>query len=469
MTSTTETATPAVDQSNNQTAGTQEPVSPVSEQTAEAQTDATTNESKAETASPKKEAVPKPTVHKTDYEKDTVYLYQFTRFATIPSSSPFCLKVETFLRMAGIAYENVDHQLKFRSKKGQLPFVELNGKEIADSDIIIQDLTKIFEKDLDEGLTEEQKNNSHAYQSMLDNHTSWVVRYWRYNNPQQFIDASKMDMKRITLSKLPNSVLNVLLKIGFKQNVKQVLGHGIGHNTEAEIYDFGKSDLKALSKLLDDKDYFFGKDPHLLDCVAFAHLAQFVFIPFGEMTEWMETETANLVAFVNRIKDKYWTDWEEICTTLELNTHLPKKELSPEKEEELKKEEQKKEEEKKKKEEKKRLQEEKKKEREEKKKKDKEEKDRLKKEKEEKARAEKEQKEKEKKEKEEKEKAEKEAKEKADKEKAEAEKSAAEAAAATAAAAETKTEEKPTESTPETKETAAEEAPKAEESSDKKE
>ena len=166
MTSTTETATPAVDQSNNQTAGTQEPVSPVSEQTAEAQTE-------AETASPKKEAVPKPSVHKVDYEKDVVYLYQFTRFATIPSSSPFCLKVETFLRMTDIRYENVDHQLKFRSKKGQLPFVELNGKEIADSDIIIQDLTKYFEKDLDEGLTAEQKNNSHAYQSMLDNHTSW--------------------------------------------------------------------------------------------------------------------------------------------------------------------------------------------------------------------------------------------------------------------------------------------------------
>ena len=47
----------------------------------------------------------KPTVHKTDFEKDVVYLFQFSRTANIPSPSPFCLKVETWLRMAGIKYE----------------------------------------------------------------------------------------------------------------------------------------------------------------------------------------------------------------------------------------------------------------------------------------------------------------------------------------------------------------------------
>lgn len=54
-------------------------------------------------AAPKPPA--KPTVHKTDFEKDVVYLYQFSRTKNIPSPSPFCLKVETWLRMAGIKYE----------------------------------------------------------------------------------------------------------------------------------------------------------------------------------------------------------------------------------------------------------------------------------------------------------------------------------------------------------------------------
>lgn len=59
-----------------------------------------------QSASPsKKPAAPKPTVHKVDWEENMVYLYQFTRCPTIPSVSPFCLKVETFLRMTGIKYE----------------------------------------------------------------------------------------------------------------------------------------------------------------------------------------------------------------------------------------------------------------------------------------------------------------------------------------------------------------------------
>lgn len=58
---------------------------------------------------------PKPTVHKTDFEKDVVYLYQFSRTKNTPSPSAFCLKVETWLRMAGIKYEVIDAGLVFFS------------------------------------------------------------------------------------------------------------------------------------------------------------------------------------------------------------------------------------------------------------------------------------------------------------------------------------------------------------------
>lgn len=44
-------------------------------------------------------------VHKTDFEKDLVYLYQLPRSQFLPSLSPYCLKVETWLRLNGIKYE----------------------------------------------------------------------------------------------------------------------------------------------------------------------------------------------------------------------------------------------------------------------------------------------------------------------------------------------------------------------------
>lgn len=50
-------------------------------------------------------APPKVVVHKQNFEKDVVYLYQFSRTPLLPSLSPYCLKVETWLRLAGLKYE----------------------------------------------------------------------------------------------------------------------------------------------------------------------------------------------------------------------------------------------------------------------------------------------------------------------------------------------------------------------------
>lgn len=68
-------------------------------------TDNNATDGKTEASSPKKTAEPKPQVHKQDFEKDVVYLYGFPRAPTIPSVSASSLRLETFLRVAGIKYE----------------------------------------------------------------------------------------------------------------------------------------------------------------------------------------------------------------------------------------------------------------------------------------------------------------------------------------------------------------------------
>lgn len=89
--------------------------------------------------------------------------------------------------------------------------------------------------------------------------------------------------------------------------------------------------------------------------MAFAHLCQFVFVPFGGLKEYLESDCTNLLSFVERMRERYWPDWEEMCKSLDLNTHLPKKveEVVEEKKEEKeeKKDEEKKDEKEEKKEE----------------------------------------------------------------------------------------------------------------------
>ncbi|XP_037074106.1 failed axon connections-like [Pollicipes pollicipes] len=270
---------------------------------------------------------PKPAVHKPDFEKDVVYLFQFSRTPVLPSISPFCLKMETFLRVAGIKYENVDHRMKLRSKKGQLPFVEMNGEEISDSSFIIKELSTKFEKDLDAPLTAEQKNLSHAMISMIENHLHWIVGWWRSKVPTRMLAGYKLDLQRMFQTKLPTALLNFGFKLRAKNKSKAVKAVGLGVHKPEEIEDMGKHDLKVLSDQLQDKPFFFGDEPTLLDIVAFANVAQLVFLDKEvecPLRAFIEESHTNLVGHANRIKERFFPDWEEMCQTLELNTHLPK-------------------------------------------------------------------------------------------------------------------------------------------------
>lgn len=82
---------------------------PASESAVPAATDEVTaapaTEPVAETKAAKAEKAAKPLVHTPNFEKDVVYLYQFVRNPLLPSISPYCLRVETWLRLTGLKYE----------------------------------------------------------------------------------------------------------------------------------------------------------------------------------------------------------------------------------------------------------------------------------------------------------------------------------------------------------------------------
>src|SRR5262245_66307312 len=71
-----------------------------------------------------------------------IKLFQFPRMFAVPNVSPFCCKLETWLRIAGIGYEVVDTPDPRTGPKGKLPFIEDAGVRIADTSLIIDHLVK---------------------------------------------------------------------------------------------------------------------------------------------------------------------------------------------------------------------------------------------------------------------------------------------------------------------------------------
>jgi len=88
---------------------------------------------------------------------------------------------------------------------------------------------------------------------------------------------------------------------------------GIGRQNAADVWADGKEDLRAISAYLGAKEYLAGEQPNKLDATAFAHLCQFYYAPTdNEMKTYMkEEQCTNLVDYMERMKNRYWSDWNE--------------------------------------------------------------------------------------------------------------------------------------------------------------
>ena len=88
---------------------------------------------------------------------EPIKVFQFPRMFAIPNLSPFCCKLETWLRIAGILYQTVDTGDPRKGPHGKLPFIEDGGARIADTSVIIRHLKETRGVDPDAHLDASQR------------------------------------------------------------------------------------------------------------------------------------------------------------------------------------------------------------------------------------------------------------------------------------------------------------------------
>uniref|UniRef100_F1L4L5 Failed axon connections n=1 Tax=Ascaris suum TaxID=6253 RepID=F1L4L5_ASCSU len=265
--------------------------------------------------------MPAPPLLKRDWQKDHVYLIQFPRAGCIPSLSPFALKLETWLRMAGIQYSNISNEFKKYSTKRQIPFIEVNGRQIADSNFCIDHLTESFHVDMDSQLSPSEKAQARAFHVLLEESIRWVVVYNRGRNNKFFATPQGFAGHMTGVKKL--YFKTVAIEQFKKKIVKACYLQGIGRHSLEEVEKIAMKDLLALSVFLADKSFFFGSKPTSLDATAFGHLTQVYYTPLNSdnLKKYMDEKTPNLVAHINRMKSLYWSDWDDAIRELSLTTH----------------------------------------------------------------------------------------------------------------------------------------------------
>lgn len=229
-------------------------------------------------------------------------LYQFERTWGIPNLSPFCCKVETYLRFAGIDYET-EAALPTTAPKGKLPYIVDNDMTLADSRFIIFHLKSAY-RDLDDELNATDLAISVALQRLIEEHLFWMALYSRW----QYSDKNWQTNKKAIFSALPRIIRDFGASLTRRNIQRQIYGQGTGRHRPEEIFTLGNQDIDALAAFLGDKSYFLGDSPTSLDASAFGLLINIISCPIESPLKDHGLTKRNLVAYVDRIMNEYFQD-----------------------------------------------------------------------------------------------------------------------------------------------------------------
>jgi len=232
-----------------------------------------------------------------------IALHQLPALDRAASLSPFCLKVETYLKMTATPYEVVREIDVSKSPKNKLPYIDDGGVRIGDSYFIIEHLKRTRGDELDAGLGARDRAIGHAFTRMMDEHLYWAVVHSRW-----FDDRFSPRMIRIFFGELPAEQLAPTTAAVRDAMQKVLYAHGIGRHSADEIVHRANADLAATAALLGDRPFMLGDKPTTLDAAAYAFLSNVVDVDMDTALRRQVAEHPNLVQYCRRMRDRYFPE-----------------------------------------------------------------------------------------------------------------------------------------------------------------
>lgn len=231
---------------------------------------------------------------------DPVEVYSLPGAWGLPSISPFCLKLLTWLRMADIPYNlHVLHGPPTKPHTRKAPYVMRgDGSVLPDSGFIIETLRRERGISLDERLTPGERATALMAERTLEKSAYFVGVYNRWGPKWKAIGA---DM----FPGMPPAVFRIVTPFVRRRILKQPKAQGVSRNTPEQIYAIGCADMDALAQILGDRPFFFG-EPSTIDATAYGFFANLLHEPFDDPLTSAARSHPNIVAFCDRMAERYW-------------------------------------------------------------------------------------------------------------------------------------------------------------------
>lgn len=218
----------------------------------------------------------------------------------LPSVSPFCLKLLTWLRMVNISYTlHVLNGPPNKPRTRKAPYIiRSDGSVLPDSAFIIETLKRERGITLDERLTPTERAIALMAERTLEKSAYFVGVYNRWGPKWKAIGA---DM----FPGMPPALFHVVTPFVRHRILKQPRAQGVSRNTPEQIYAIGRADMDALAEILGDRPFFFDQ-PSTIDATAYGFLANLLHEPFDDPLTDAARSHPNIVAFCDRMAERYW-------------------------------------------------------------------------------------------------------------------------------------------------------------------
>ena len=223
----------------------------------------------------------------------------------IPDISPFVVKLETYLRLAGIPYEaKVGDPRKAPKKK--IPYVVDDGVVLGDTRFIIEHLETKRGISLDARLTPRDRALATSFQSMLEEHLYWVVVYERWQIEANWARFAPTMRQLLGGAGVPGPMTGLVAALARKGMLKQLHAQGTGRHSPAEVGRIGERIVSALAEQIGEGPFFFGAEPATVDATAYAFVLGVLEAPFDGPVRDAAVRKENLKAYVARVRQRCW-------------------------------------------------------------------------------------------------------------------------------------------------------------------
>ncbi|MEI8394729.1 MAG: glutathione S-transferase family protein [Rhodospirillaceae bacterium] len=211
--------------------------------------------------------------------------------------SPFCMKVETYLRLTGLPYQTKSC-LPNQAPKGKLPFIiEDDGRLIPDSGVIIEHLEATRGHLLDGSLTLEQQSLGHLIRRTCEENLFFVIAYSRW-----FDEPGWSILKPLFFGNIPIPIRWIVPGLIRRRIRRDLIGQGILRHNREEIYALGCKDIRALAGLLGNRSFFVtDHTPSSVDVCVYSFLVNIIRPPVDSPLKYFIKQHDNLVSFISRI------------------------------------------------------------------------------------------------------------------------------------------------------------------------